>query len=48
MKKNRNDLEEKGTSSNELPDALKVILGTFHEKNPDTKLEVKEVKKAED
>ena len=38
--------QEKLVNIKELPDALKVLLGIFNEKNPDIKLRVREIKKA--
>jgi len=38
--------QKKPKDINELPGALKVLLGTFNEKNPDIKLRVREIKKA--
>lgn len=47
MKEKREEKKRKD-SNKETPDGLKVLLGTFKEKNPDIKLIVREIKKAED
>ena len=44
----KTEKQEKLVGIKELPDALKVLLGTFKEKNPDIELKVREIKKAED
>ena len=44
MKKQKNT--EKQEKPLELPDGLKVLLGTFNKKNPDIELRVKRIKKA--
>lgn len=46
--KNKKEKTKRKDVSDEIPDGIKVLLGTFNEKNPDIKLTVKEVKKALD
>ena len=42
----KTEKQEKLIEIKELPDALKVLLGIFNEKNPDIELNVRGVKKA--
>lgn len=46
--KREKEKSSKKINKQEIPDRLKVLLGIFNEKNPDIKLIIKEIKKAED